>query len=834
MITTWIDHPLWAQLGLTLAHFLWQGAAIAIVLAAVLWLLRRRSANARYVSCGAAMLLMAACPVATLWYVHAHPLPALRLADQALLIAGDARVAPGHDTALPTSSPEPDGIVRVMDAGELLPAGTETPDHSDDTASQVRRLATPPIEPIAAAPITTPPQQRWLILGFALAAMLWCCGVVALGLRLMVGWITLHRLGRRETEPLPEAIEARVGQLCERFGLRQGIRAVASRAAGEPLAFGLLRPIVLMPISMLSQCPIELVEAIVAHELAHIRRYDLWVNLLQRVIETVLFYHPAVWWVSGRMRLERELCCDDLAVCATGRRAAYAEALVTLSHATPGANAAALSAGVFGARVTLLTRVRRVLQLSPGLQGGRYWMAGPLSLLLAGSLLFVARIHASDPQASAAGAEETSPAIAATADEAGPETEATPAPQKPGGVLPQTAIVDTGSNETGSYEKEVDRQRAMLMPALEAIQTFYAFRDAVYAEDTAKLLELLRPGGKMLTEIHVKQLLTDCRSLKLDPVESWVVDRVTMVQRSVKPPGPPSTQWALVTCREFEREYDGSAWKVFTSCQMVGRWNVAPPFVTRLSVTPTADAGRIVDQFAERALKELGGDEAVMVREFEFNHGRPRSFETYRLTRPNAGTEGEAGALKWEPIEEESGTFLDPLRTLQCFETQPFSGFGGGRAYVAGAPTSAPATKVIAVRAMTDGLVGRVTVKPGQTVKKGNELLVFEEQQDIAIELEAAQVRLKAADRKYQLLSLMTEKGRVSVSATEIEDAKTELELARLEVERCQLRYKRAQVTSPVDGTVRSLFTERGSKVEAGDVIAQIEEAPSGGKEAEE
>jgi len=84
--------------------------------------------------------------------------------------------------------------------------------------------------------------------------------------------------------------------------------------------------VVLLPIALLTQCPAELLEAMIAHELAHIRRHDLWVNLFQRVVETVLFYHPAVWWVSGRMRLERELCCDDLAIRATGRRAEYATA----------------------------------------------------------------------------------------------------------------------------------------------------------------------------------------------------------------------------------------------------------------------------------------------------------------------------------------------------------------------------------------------------------------------------------------------------------------------------------------------------------------------------
>jgi beta-lactamase regulating signal transducer with metallopeptidase domain len=101
----------------------------------------------------------------------------------------------------------------------------------------------------------------------------------------------------------------------------------------------------------------------IAHELAHIRRHDLWINLFQRAIETLLFYHPAVWWVSGRMRLERELCCDDAAIRATGKRADYANALVGLARSLHGWTAPVLSAGMFTSRVSLPERVRRVLQI---------------------------------------------------------------------------------------------------------------------------------------------------------------------------------------------------------------------------------------------------------------------------------------------------------------------------------------------------------------------------------------------------------------------------------------------------------------------------------------
>ena len=95
----------------------------------------------------------------------------------------------------------------------------------------------------------------------------------------------------------------------------------------QAMAVGYLRPMVLLPAAMVTQMQPEMLEAVIAHELAHIRRFDLWINLGQRVAETLLFYHPAVWWLSICLRSERELCCDELAVKATGRRLAYASTL---------------------------------------------------------------------------------------------------------------------------------------------------------------------------------------------------------------------------------------------------------------------------------------------------------------------------------------------------------------------------------------------------------------------------------------------------------------------------------------------------------------------------
>jgi len=127
-----------------------------------------------------------------------------------------------------------------------------------------------------------------------------------------------------------------------------------------PAVIGWLRPVVLLPASALTGLsPLQL-DALLAHELAHVRRGDYLVNLLQTVIETLLFYHPAVWWVSARVRQEREHCCDDLAVTVCGDAMVYARALVGMEglRVPPRAFAPAAAGG------SLLHRVRRLV--APG------------------------------------------------------------------------------------------------------------------------------------------------------------------------------------------------------------------------------------------------------------------------------------------------------------------------------------------------------------------------------------------------------------------------------------------------------------------------------------
>src|SRR6185295_17623927 len=158
------------------------------------------------------------------------------------------------------------------------------------------------------------------------------------------------------------------------------VRLLSGEHIETPIVIGWARPAILLPASALSGLHADHLLAILAHELAHIRRHDFLVNGVQRAVECVLFYHPGVWWISQRMRVERELCCDDLAVRACGNRILYANALVELENTR--AAAPLLSLPTAGAGVA--DRVRRIL----GLRGAnRDWQSAAAAMLFAAILV---------------------------------------------------------------------------------------------------------------------------------------------------------------------------------------------------------------------------------------------------------------------------------------------------------------------------------------------------------------------------------------------------------------------------------------------------------------
>ena len=202
-------------------------------------------------------------------------------------------------------------------------------------------------------------------------------GVVGVSLWHVGGWVLIERMRRVGVERVGERVEGMVWGLAERMGVRKVVRVVKSGAVGVPVVVGHFRPMILVPASVLSGLSVGQLEAILAHEMAHVRRHDYLVNLLQTVVETVLFYHPAVWWISRRVREEREHCCDDVASAVCGDRAVYAEALLQVDELRGGSVGLGMAASGGG---EMFLRVQRVLGI--GRDGGGMRMRSLVGILL--------------------------------------------------------------------------------------------------------------------------------------------------------------------------------------------------------------------------------------------------------------------------------------------------------------------------------------------------------------------------------------------------------------------------------------------------------------------
>ena len=187
----------------------------------------------------------------------------------------------------------------------------------------------------------------------------WAVGVVLLSLWNLGGWIAAQRLKVLGIRPVSTDIASIAEKLARCLKLSKPVRVLQSLLAETPVVIGWVRPVVLLPTSILTGLTPMQLEAILAHELAHVRRHDYLVNLFQVAAETLLFYHPAVWWISRRIRLEREQCCDDVAVSICGDRCAYVESLAALEEARMGGSLALAALGSGGSQ--LLIRVRRLL-----------------------------------------------------------------------------------------------------------------------------------------------------------------------------------------------------------------------------------------------------------------------------------------------------------------------------------------------------------------------------------------------------------------------------------------------------------------------------------------
>lgn len=290
-LSTCLSEQTIRQIGWVLVHFLWQGCTVGAVLWAVLKILNRASSNTRYLAACAGMMLMMTAPVVTFTVLN-EPEP-ITPAPQVFVEKTFAAAETFQETTVAAAE-------TISTEIQQIPLG--------DILSEKLEAALP-----------------WCVIG-------WAAGVAALSLWYLGGWCQLQKLRLIGTKPASEQITAPTANLARRLGITRAVRITESMLVQVPTMIGWLKPVILLPATAVTGLDEMQLRAMIAHELAHIKRHDYLVNIIQTAFEILGFYHPAVWWMSKQVRIERENCCDDMAAELVQDRTAYARALFSMEE----------------------------------------------------------------------------------------------------------------------------------------------------------------------------------------------------------------------------------------------------------------------------------------------------------------------------------------------------------------------------------------------------------------------------------------------------------------------------------------------------------------------
>lgn len=336
-------------IGWSLVHFVWQAIFIGLLVWVALCFSNPRDPKLRYNILCLGMLLLSICPFATYAYLMQSPGPVasrpvettdLTIADSATdLEETENGLLPNQVQRKPARSKSIDSNV----AAGLL--NTSRSEHNSINASGGLDWET--LKSFAKQVLT--PMFPYLL--FA-----WLIGVTFFSVRLGVACHRIHRI-RTQGELLDDfALRSQMEKICRRLAIQKSIQLYVSRHISTPTTIGWIKPIVLLPATAATGLTADQLTAVLAHELAHIRRGDFLVNMIQSLIEVIFFFHPVVWWISSQIREERENCCDDLVTSRLSSKKTYAESLLKLAEAQSAPNPALNANGG-----KLLNRIQRLV-----------------------------------------------------------------------------------------------------------------------------------------------------------------------------------------------------------------------------------------------------------------------------------------------------------------------------------------------------------------------------------------------------------------------------------------------------------------------------------------
>jgi beta-lactamase regulating signal transducer with metallopeptidase domain len=315
LITQLFSERFTHALGWTLLHALWQGTLAALLVALLMVLLHRSSSTIRYFVALTALFTTFCMTVVTFLVLHHRDAPATQ------------------------------AVRTVVNPVMVTPPSAYSP------ADPIHKLMPRPVAPTFV---------RYFNQHLPSIVVVWLLGITVLALRLLGGLAYVQRLRHYQAQPLSPVWQQRLRELSRQIRVSRPVRLAESSLVKVPLVIGYFKPLILLPIGTITGMPAIQMEAILAHELAHIRRNDYLVNLFQSAMEILFFYHPAIWWLSGCVREEREHCCDDTAIATCGDSLIYAKALANLEALH--LQAPVLAMALTGRSGSLLNRIERFMK----------------------------------------------------------------------------------------------------------------------------------------------------------------------------------------------------------------------------------------------------------------------------------------------------------------------------------------------------------------------------------------------------------------------------------------------------------------------------------------
>jgi beta-lactamase regulating signal transducer with metallopeptidase domain len=455
----WVTAETVRLIGLTLLHFLWQGIAIAAAAFAGMTVMRR--ASAKYLVAVVMLALMAAAPAVTF----------LVLSERAVTAPATYATAGSSEAAQPQIA---------------TPAAT----------TQMFNFGSTPTEKASSI----------YLLWFVEA---WFGGVLLLSLRPAAGFLLIERMRIKKGSSVTRVLHVRCLELQRRLRLSRVVQYCESLQLQAPAVVGWFRPVVLLPVSALTGLSAQQLELVIAHELAHVKRLDSFVNLFQIAAETLLFYHPAVWWLSKRIRAERENCCDDVAISVCGNAVEYARALAAMAE-WQSAPALAMAAN----RSPLAERVARLLGVSKLDWGARSaGIAGSMlclcaSVLAGNALLGAAQANkVTADQSNAPAVQQVSPEDHGAAIVVRPEKplrKPVPSPATESSAMPQADTIASANQDEQEQQTENSDSRG----------------DERKASRSGSYIDGLKAEG--ITDVSVDQLI----AMKIQNVTPEYVHRI--------------------------------------------------------------------------------------------------------------------------------------------------------------------------------------------------------------------------------------------------------------------------------------------------------------------